>query len=150
MDKKESLSDLSSKITNSSTEMVVMTDNIGFEQVNALFLKGHKIFGSSNLADLMSKVEICDKSITWYYFGEFESKDVYNLLKVKNIKYLASISNLEVAQKTSNTCEKMSMMRSVFIKVNFGQDSSGCNYEKCLDFYSEVYDHCPYIAKIHY
>lgn len=115
-------SDILSFKTQKHVDLVAVTKYGDYSDVEIMYNLGHRDFGENRVEELVRKqneaVLRSHNDIRWHFLGQIQSGKINDLLSVKNLVAIHSISQFSHVKKISNKLSELNRSLDFYLQIN--------------------------------
>lgn len=106
----------------SEIQLVVVTKNIPWPNVQPLYDLGHRAFGENKIQEYLDKRSQAPKDCQWHFLGTLQKNKVRKA--IGEFALIHSVDSLELAQKISSCSGEMGITTHILLQANTSEETS--------------------------
>jgi PLP dependent protein len=112
------------------TKLLIVSKTRSVEEIKMYYHLGHRDFGENRVQELREKALKLEKEcpeIRWHMIGHLQTNKVKQLLSIKNLVSIHSVSNEKLLSEILSFDKKLTFSVGIFLQINtsFEEEKSG-------------------------
>lgn len=116
-----------------SVDLVAVTKYGDYSDVEIMYNLGHRDFGENRVDELVRKQNEAmlhsHHDIRWHFLGQIQSGKINDLLSVKNLVAIHSLSDISHVRKISNKLSKLERKLDFYLQINTSHENEKSGLE---------------------